>query len=192
MRRRAMMQAVNSEPAPLFTFNDRDFTIATVSSHREYLQVSNGNRFKFYNYRGGGSDTAYASPTNTQKTAPRWSPIFNVAAGDEIVMKLKNGYVETARTSGEVFINTSLRNTTGARLWGWTSNTSESPLYIDTSVTNRIDFSELTMTITPTNSASVACIMFYSWGAFQSGTTQYTQITFECDWEVWVNGIRYI
>ena len=191
MRRRAMMAAANSEPAPLFTFNDRDFTIATVNSRREYLQVSNGNHFKFYNYRGGGNDTAYASPTNTQKNAPNWAALFNVAAGDEIVMKLKNGYVETNLTSGKVFINTSLRNTMGARLWGWTSNTEESPLYIDTSITNRIDFDELTIDVTPDSDASVACIMFYSWGAWASGT-HYTDITFECDWEVWVNGVRYI
>lgn len=177
---------------PLYLFDDRDFTIATVSNHREYLQVSNGNHFKFYNYRGGGNDWVYASPTNTAKTTPSWPAIFSVQAGDAVVLKLKNGYVETARTDGKVFINTSLRNTSGARLWGWTSAESDSPLYIDTSVGNRVDFTELTMNITPDSSASIGCLLFYSWGDFASGTTQYTQITFEADWEVWVNGVRYI
>lgn len=177
---------------PLYLFNDRDFTIATVSGIREYLQVSGRNRFKFYNYRGGANDWCYASPTNTTKTTPSWPAIFSVNAGDTVVLKLKNGYVKTDRTDGKVFVNTSLRNTSGARLWGWVEADNTNPLYIDTSVSNRVDFTELTMTITPDSNASIGCLMFYSWGDFQSGTTQYTEITFECDWEVWVNGTRYI
>ena len=184
--------SVTVTAGPLYIFDARDYTIDTVSGNREYLQVSGTNHFKFYNYRGGGYDWAYAGISETAKTSRTWAKIFDVSANDNVVLKLKNGYVKTDRTSGKVFINTSLRNTSGGRLWGWTANDTTNPLYIDASITNRIDFTELTMNITPTSNASIGCIQFYSWGDFQAGTTQYTQITFECDWEVWVNGTRYI
>lgn len=191
LRRRGLILA-SDEDAPLYSFLDRDFTIAAAASGapRSYLEVNDGNRFQYLSGRRGSDYQAYANLTNTQvsNSISSWPTIFEIHAGDTVLFRLKDIYLYCgAGSSYAGYVNVSLRDQSNNALTGFYGSTSDpnNPLYIKGGSNKRIDVLEKTVEVS--SDYSLAAIAFYGYGTHQT-----IKVGINCSVEIYVNGVRYI
>lgn len=191
LRRRGLILA-SDEDAPLYSFLDRDFTIAAAAdgAPRSYLKVGNGNRFNYLSGRRGSSFQAYVnlSTTAVSNSISSWPTIFEVHAGDTVLFRLKDIYLYcNASSSYAGYVNVALRNQSNSALTGFYGSTSDTsnPLYIEGGSHKSIEVLEKTVEVS--NDYSLAAISFYG-----NGTTQTIKVGVNCSVEIYVNGVRYI
>ena len=190
LRRRAMMAAANGGNKPLYSFETRDFLIyqtGSSSAGRSHLQFSDGNHFLYYARNRGDSYQAYADFENTSVSrVTTWPGMFALNAGDELVIKLKNGYVYSNQSASyNGYAQFSLVDSAGTFIGGWTGSASDEPLYVVGK--QRKEFTELVYSKTIEADTTAYSFKFCTYG---SGQAMY--ITLDADLEVYVNDVRYI
>ena len=182
----------SDEDAPLYSFLDRDFTIAAAASGvpRSYLKVDDGNRFQFFAGRRGASYQAYVnlSAIQVSNSISNWPTIFEVHAGDTLLFRLVNSYLYCTQSSKYAgYVNVSLRDQSNSALTGFYGSTSDTSnaLYIKGGSNKSIDVLEKTVEVS--SDYSLAAIAFYGYG-----TTQACRTGINTSVEIYVNGVRYI
>lgn len=192
LRRREIMAQAGGSSGPLYTFDNLFANNSDVSSSNvgySTITISNGNHFKYWSRNRGSGYIKYA---NFAVACSKFSSLssepvmFNFFAGDQIELKLKDGYVNCGqRASYNGYARFSLRDASNTLILGWNGSGADYELYTTGKV--KKEFSELS--VTKTLEADVSAMCFY-WYAY--GNTQACQITLEADIELYVNGVRYI
>lgn len=192
LRRRAMMAAASGgSSSPLYAFNDIDssFYPASIPSlaSSQHMTVSNRNHFVYNGYRRAAAGTAFVNLSSVQCDVPSgWPAIFSLRAGDELTIKLLNVTVKNARTDTNTgYVTITMRTASNTFIAGFSSTTSESPLYVGAKETKTYD--ELSTSTIIAEDIDFCMIRFYQYGSAQASNIDLT-----CDIEIYVNGIRYV
>lgn len=181
-----MVQAA-SAPVSLITFDTRDFTTYTPASGfaRGYIKVTNGNHFKFYTSKRGADCQGYINEHDSSETAPtNWPAFLSLHAGDVVEVKAKNVSTSCGKSGANGYTIVSFRDG-DEHICGWNATSTSSVFYVVNGTP--VSYSEISTSVTLTADKGITCLRFYAYSSAQNA-----MITFECDLELYVNGVRYI